>query len=126
MLLPLCFLGQIRNKNSRAGVAESWVRAWSKPPPMLADMSAGMWIEKAGCHADLYTVSRCCTRGESGDHRGEKVPKKGIHPGFDTQGRYHQKSKTGVSVAPRKGLMPPPQKKRIHSAVFVKFSRGQL
>ena len=28
-----------------------------------------------------------------------------IHPGFETQGRYHQKPKTGVSVAPRKELM---------------------
>ena len=26
----------------------------------------------------------------------------GIHPGFETQGRRHQKSKTGIS-APRKG-----------------------
>ena len=30
--------------------------------------------------------------------------KKGIHHGFETQGRRHQ-SKTGVSVTPRKGLM---------------------
>ena len=29
---------------------------------------------------------------------------KGIHPGFETQGRHHQKSKTGVSVVPRKIL----------------------
>ena len=29
----------------------------------------------------------------------------GIHPGFETQGRRHQKSKTGVSVAPQKGLV---------------------
>ena len=29
---------------------------------------------------------------------------KGIHPGFETHSRCHQKSKTGVSVAPRKGL----------------------
>ena len=27
---------------------------------------------------------------------------KGIHPGFETQGRGHQKSKEGVSVAQRK------------------------
>ena len=26
-----------------------------------------------------------------------------IHPGFETQGKHHQKSKTGVSVAPQKG-----------------------
>ena len=36
-------------------------------------------------------------------HKRER--KQGIHPGFETQGRRHQKSKTGVSVAPRKGLM---------------------
>ena len=30
---------------------------------------------------------------------------KGIHPGFEIQGRRHQKSKTEVSVAPQKGLM---------------------
>ena len=30
---------------------------------------------------------------------------KGIHPGFETQGRCHQKSKMGVSVATHKGLM---------------------
>ena len=29
-----------------------------------------------GCHGDLYTVSRCCTRGESEDHTGEKARKK--------------------------------------------------
>ena len=30
---------------------------------------------------------------------------KGIHPGFETQSRCHQKSKTGVSTATQKGLM---------------------
>ena len=30
---------------------------------------------------------------------------KGIHPGFQTQGRLHKKSKTGVSVVPQKELM---------------------
>ena len=29
----------------------------------------------------------------------------GIHSGFETRGRYNQKSKTGASVAPQKGLM---------------------
>ena len=29
---------------------------------------------------------------------------KGIHSGFKTQARCHQKSKTGISVAPHKGL----------------------
>ena len=30
---------------------------------------------------------------------------KASHSGFETQRRHHQKSKTGVSVAPQKGLM---------------------
>ena len=33
--------------------------------------------------------------------------KRGIHPGFETQGRRHQKSKTGVSVAQKKDSCPP-------------------
>ena len=32
---------------------------------------------------------------------------KATHSGFETQRRYHQKSKTGVSVAPQKDLCPP-------------------
>ena len=36
-----------------------------------------------------------------------------IHPGFETQGRCHQKSKTGVSVAPQKGLVSYKLKKKI-------------
>ena len=38
-------------------------------------------------------------------HAGEQVLKSMIHPGFETQGRHHQKSKTGVSLAPQSGLM---------------------
>ena len=36
---------------------------------------------------------------------GEEAHMQGIHPGFETQGRHHQKSITRVSVAPQKGLM---------------------
>ena len=35
-----------------------------------------------------------------------------IHPGFNTQGRCHQKSKTGVWVATQKALSPPKIKKK--------------
>ena len=37
-------------------------------------------------------------------HAGEEARKPAIHPGFETQGRRHQKSKTGVSVSPQKEL----------------------
>ena len=38
-------------------------------------------------------------------HAGKKSCKRGIHPGYKTQGRSQQKSKTGATVAPQKGLM---------------------
>ena len=34
-----------------------------------------------------------------------KHASEGIHPSFETQGRHHCKSITGVSLATRKGLM---------------------
>ena len=37
--------------------------------------------------------------------RNHEAHKQGIHPGYETQGRPHQKSKTGVSDAPQKRLM---------------------
>ena len=43
---------------------------------------------------------------------------KTTHPGFETQRRRHQKSKTGVSVAPQKGLMS--------SNLFLKPSSYQI
>ena len=46
--------------------------------------------KRLDCHADAHTLSRCT---------------QGIHPGFETQGRCHQKSIAGVSVAPQKGFM---------------------
>ena len=40
-------------------------------------------------------------------HAGDKACKRGNHPGFETQGRRHQKSKTGVLVASKKDSCPP-------------------
>ena len=61
-----------------------------------------------GCRAGYQDVSRCCTRGESQKHISHMPPpsvNKVAHSGFETQRRCHQKSKTGVSVAPQKRLM---------------------
>ena len=38
-------------------------------------------------------------------HIGDEACKNGIHFDFETQGRCHQKSKIGVSIAPQKGLI---------------------
>ena len=73
-----------------------------KPPPMLMDTSASMWIEKAQLPCwPLYSQQVSHQRWIWGSLKWEST--QGIHPGFETQGRHHQKSKTGVSVAPRKG-----------------------
>ena len=40
-------------------------------------------------------------------HTGDEACEQKIHPGFETQGRRQQKSKTGISVAPQKDWYPP-------------------
>ena len=77
-----------------------------EPSPMPVDTSASMWIKKAWLPCwPLYSQQVLHQRWIWGSHKWENM-QKGIYPGFETQGRHHQKSKTGVSVAPRKGLMP--------------------
>ena len=51
-------------------------------------------------------------------HTGNKACKQGIHPGFETHDGRHQKSKTGVSVAPQKGTLS--------SEKFLKKQQKQL
>ena len=46
-------------------------------------------------------------------HTGDEEYKQWSHHSFKTQGRGHQKSKTGVSVAHKKDLCPPKIKKHI-------------
>ena len=55
------------------------------------------------CHAGQGVAPEVNLRNSL--HASDKAAKWGIHPGFETQGRCHQKSKTGVSVAPQKGLV---------------------
>ena len=38
-------------------------------------------------------------------HPGKEACEQGIYPGFETQGTWHQKSKTGVLVDPQTGLL---------------------
>ena len=53
----------------------------------------------------LSTWSYMCVLSAVSVRWGKKACKRDIHRGFETRGRRHQKSKTGASVAPRKGLM---------------------
>ena len=43
--------------------------------------------KRLSCHADLYTVSRCHTRGESEDHTREKARKKRDPPWLSNPGQ---------------------------------------
>ena len=71
---------------------------------MLADTSAGTWIKKAYLLWSPYHQQVSHQRWIWGTAcRQESEWER--HPGCKTQGRHHQKSKTGVSVAPWKGLM---------------------
>ena len=51
----------------------------------------------------LYTVSRC----------RKKAYKWEIYPSFETQGRHHQKYKTGLLVFPQKGVVSYKIKKKV-------------
>ena len=74
------------------------------PPSMFVDMSVSMWSKMARLPCWPLCSQQSHWRWIWGAHSWESI-QKGIHPEFETQGRCHQKSKTGVSVALRKGLM---------------------
>ena len=64
------------------------------------------WLDS---HAGDQEVDRHFTRSASQGTCTIYMPlpsvNKAVHSGFETQLRYHKKSKTGVSVAPQKELM---------------------
>ena len=64
-------------------------------------------VEGAGLNqvSFKYKVSRCHTLGESQDHTSEEAHKGSTLALKPIWGRSHQKSKTGVSVAPWKEVM---------------------
>ena len=55
--------------------------------------------------AAILTVKRSAgVAPEDQLYTGDKASKLGIHHGLESQGRHHQKFKTGVPVAPPKGF----------------------
>ena len=62
--------------------------------------------EVTGCHTKRSAgVAPEVNLREHISHMTLPSADKAAHSGFETQGRCHQKPKTGVSVAPQKGLM---------------------
>ena len=86
-----------------------------QPEPMLVDKSANVWIQKVWLPClPLYSQQVLHQRWIWESHKWESMQL--IYPGFESQGRHHQKSKTGVSVVPRKGLMSSKKKVNIQES----------
>ena len=70
------------------------------------------------CHADLYTVSRCHTRGESEDHTDKKACKKGSTLDLKLRAYVTRGPKQGYQWSHEKDLCPPKKffKKKLKSA----------
>ena len=73
----------------------TWLSCWS---PKGQQVSHQRWIWGFCCMQVMNHVSKV------------------IHPDFETQGRCHQKSKTGVSVPDKKNWWPPKHFKKIINA----------
>ena len=86
-------------------------------------VDASTWIKKVRFHADLYTVSRCHTRGESEDHTSEKACRGStlaLKPSADIT-----RSPKHVLVGPRRGLMSSKKfLKKNSKLVSVTYSRS--
>ena len=74
----------------------------------------GIRTERLGSNAGCLEVAPEVNLSNS-LHIDVDVPKRGIHPVFETQDRCHQKSKTGVSVAPKIELMSTKKKQPANS-----------
>ena len=55
----------------------------------------------------LYAVSRCCTRGESEDHTGEKVRRKGSTLALKPRAEVSRSPKQGYQFPHKKDMCPP-------------------
>ena len=89
----------------------SWVQAPNLHQCLGTDLQV-CGSKRLSCHADLYTVSRWGESQEFIAHRWQSTQGRDP-PWVWNPGRRYQKSKTGVSVAPRKGLMSSKNFKKI-------------
>ena len=69
--------------------------------------------KRFGCRADLCTVSRCRTRGESEDHTSEKVCK-GSTLALKPRADITRSPKQGYQWTHKKDLYPPKNFKKIN------------
>ena len=63
--------------------------------------------KRLSCYADLYTVSRCRSRGEFEDHTSDKAHKKGFIPALKTRAEVTRSPKEGYQQPHEKDSCPP-------------------
>ena len=88
------------------------------PASYLCYMPVG---NATSCHAGCQEDSRCRTRGESQEFIACRPQNTQVRdpPWLWNPGKHHQKSKTGVSVAPQKGLLSSKNLKKKHIVKMV-------
>ena len=123
MRTPKCdtfHLGAVKHVNSRAGVAEWNIYRAMFAAQMVMGSSPGpnihqfLWTclqvhrsKRLNCNADLYTVSRCHTRGEFEDHTGKKACKKRSTLALKPRADVTRSPKQGYQWSHKKDSCPP-------------------
>ena len=69
------------------------------------------WSKRLSCQADLHTVSRCHTRGESEDHTSDEVRKKGFTLALEPRADVTRSPKQWYQWPHEKDWCPPKIKK---------------
>ena len=87
----MCFRLNIK-KGDQIWSLAAWVRAPDQTAMLTTKRFAGVTV-----HVEVSVRNLSCA--------GNKA-RKGIHPGFEIHGRYHQNTKTAVTVAYCRGYYP--------------------
>ena len=69
-------------------------------------------LKRIGCHRDLYTISRCCTRSDSEDHYRRKPASKGSTLALKPRTSVTRSPKQGYQWPHKKDLYPSPNIKK--------------
>ena len=92
----------------------SWVRAPNLHQCLHTRLKV-CGLKRLGCHVDLCTVSRCCTRGESQEFiacRRQKHASEGSNLALKPRGYVTRSPRLGYQWSHEKDLCPPKIKKK--------------
>ena len=113
-----CFIGELEWLNGLQHCAVACMVMGSNPHQFLGTHDLQVHgSERLGCHAELYTVSRCHTTGKSEDHTGEKA-----HKGSTLA----LKLTADVTGSPKQGYQRPHKKDLCFPKNFKQLDRKSL